>query len=191
MCPVCYRKKFAKFLIIAISMISFGIMFREASASENHNHHKNMKMKDKKQGKRLALNKSSKDSLIAVLEANEKLHAAFFEYNGKTVEKNAHDLKVAIENIKDKEISKLLVFSKEKLNEIKANVDRKKNNQNYHLVSMALIYIVNKFDVGEKYNAYSCPMVKKKWLQNSQKMSKVHNPYAPEMPHCGTQDSHY
>ena len=66
-----------------------------------------------------------------------------------------------------------------------------KNNQNYHLTSMALIHIVNTYDVGNEYNAYSCPMVKKKWLQNSKKMAKVHNPYAPNMPHCGGQDSNF
>ena len=85
----------------------------------------------------------------------------------------------------------LLTFSKTKLDQIKASNDREDNNQNYHLVSMALIHVVKEYDVGSKYNAYSCPMVKKKWLQNSKKISKVHNPYAPEMPHCGSQDSHH
>lgn len=56
---------------------------------------------------------------------------------------------------------------------------------------MALIHIVNKYDLGSKYNAYSCPMVKKKWLQNSDKMAKVHNPYAAGMPHCGSQDTNH
>ena len=49
--------------------------------------------------------------------------------------------------------------------------------------------VVNTYDVGKKYNAYSCPMVKKKWVQNSKKMAKVHNPYAPNMPHCGSKDT--
>jgi hypothetical protein len=72
-----------------------------------------------------------------------------------------------------------------------AKTSREENNQNYHLVSMALIYIVNTYDVGPKYNAYSCPMVKKKWLQNSKKLAKIHNPYAPHMPHCGSQDTNF
>ena len=63
------------------------------------------------------------------------------------------------------------------------------NNENYHIVSSALIFVINKYDLGSEYNAYSCPMVKKKWIQNSKKMTKVHNPYAAGMPHCGSQDS--
>jgi hypothetical protein len=45
--------------------------------------------------------------------------------------------------------------------------------------------------VGEGYNEYTCPMVKKKWVQNSKKRARVHNPYAPEMPHCGGQVTEY
>ena len=100
-------------------------------------------------------------------------------------------LQKAIDGIKDKEISKLLSYSKNKLSEIKATIDREVNNKNYNLVSMALIHVVSKYDVGNDYNAYSCPMVKMKWIQNTSKVSEVHNPYAPNMPNCGSQDSNY
>jgi hypothetical protein len=93
--------------------------------------------------------------------------------------------------IENGETKKLLKFSIEKLGELKSDTERETNNQNYHLVSMALIHLVNTYDLGDAYNAYSCPMVKKKWVQNSKKMARVHNPYAPGMPHCGTQDSEY
>lgn len=42
---------------------------------------------------------------------------------------------------------------------------------------MALIHIINTYDVGENYNAYSCPMTNKKWVQNSKKLNMVSNPY--------------
>ena len=141
--------------------------------------------------KRKELLPDTKKSVIAVLSVNESLHSAFFTYSGKLVEKEAKNLIEKINDIKDEEISKLLKFSKSKLSEIKEVNARGENDQNYHSVSMALIHIVNKYDLGSKYNAYSCPMVKKKWIQNSEKMSKVHNPYAPGMPHCGSQDSKY
>ena len=107
------------------------------------------------------------------------------------MEENAKKLQNSIGKVKNEEIKKLLSFSQKKLSEIKSDRDRKENNQTYHLVSMALIHIMNKYDVGDKYNAYSCPMVKKKWIQNSKKTSKVHNPYMAGMPHCGSQDSHH
>lgn len=140
---------------------------------------------------RKQLSEESKKNVITLLEANEKLHQSFFKYDAKEVEASAKSVKSAMDTIKNEEISKLLEFSKQKVQEIKSTNDRETNNQNYHLVSMAFIYLVNKFDLGSKYNAYSCPMVKKKWIQNSKAMAKVHNPYAPNMPHCGTQDTEY
>ena len=143
------------------------------------------------QTKRKTLSPEVKKSLLFVLEKNETLHRAFFNYNGKRVETQAKNLQKAIAAIQDKEMAKLLEFSQKKLKEIKASKERDLNNQNYHIVSMALIYLVNQYDLGDKYNAYSCPMIKKKWIQNSKQIAQIHNPYAPEMPHCGTQDTHY
>lgn len=176
MCPNCENRSFLKsfyvFIFIGVILISLVSLASESKS-------------------RVKLNEKIKEELVAVLEANENLHNAFFEYNANQVQKAAKNLSGEISKISDAEISKLLNFSKGKLLEITASADREENNKNYHLVSMALIHIVNKYDVGMKYNAYSCPMVKKKWVQNSEKMDKVHNPYAPEMPHCGSKDSHY
>lgn len=187
MCPNCENKLPLKKLLLIISILALGVLGIDSYASDKHDH---SKMSDSSTNRK-PLTEKTKKSVISVLEANESLHGSFFKYDGKEVEKSAIQLKKAIEAIEDKDIAKLLVFSKEKLSEIKASNDREVNNQNYHLVSMALIHIINKYDVGSKYNAYSCPMVKKKWVQNSSKMENVHNPYAPSMPHCGSQDSNH
>ena len=165
-------------LVIGFALFSMGAA--KASSSQHDSMKKTM---------RISLSPDTKQEVVKTLEANEKLHLAFFEYNGETIEKEAKALIKAISSIKDSKISKLLKFSKTKLLEMKKGSSKEDNNQNYHLVSMALIYIVGKYDVGSKYNAYSCPMVKKKWLQNSKKLSRVHNPYASEMPHCGSQET--
>ena len=140
---------------------------------------------------REALNDKTKRELLAVLEKNEALHQAFFSYKGPQVEEVSEGLLKAIRGISQEDIAKLLQFSSQKLSEIKASKTREENNQNYHLVSMALIHFINKYDLGPDYNAYSCPMVKKKWIQNTKKVAKVHNPYDPSMPHCGTQDTRH
>lgn len=168
-----------KTIFLLLSLLSFN-----AFASGN------MDTKTEKK-ERVALTAETKGEIVSLLEENEKLHGAFFDYNGVEVEKNAKSMISKIEGISDQKISKLLGFSKGKLSEIKASNSKDKNNEHYNLISMALIYIVNKYDVGKKYNAYSCPMVKKKWVQNSSKMAKVHNPYAPEMPHCGSRDTNH
>ena len=195
MCPDCEKKvSFKKSLIIfgAVGLTLWGIE-GFASGTQDHNKMDHSKMDHSKmsKGNRKALSEDAKKSVLTALDANDALHGAFFKYDAKSVETNAQKLIKAIDAIKDEVISKLLKFSKTKLSEIKASSDREANNKNYHLVSMALIHIVNKYDVGAKYNAYSCPMVKKKWIQNSEKMAKVHNPYAPNMPHCGSQDTHH
>lgn len=140
------------------------------------------------ESKKKEVPKETKQALRDVLEKNEKLHDAFFKYEGKKVEAAAGKVKEAMAKIQDEEIAKKLSFSMKKLDAIKAKNNRKENNQNYHLVSMALIHLVNTYDLGEEYQAYSCPMVQKKWVQNTEKKEKVHNPYAPGMPHCGGRD---
>ena len=176
MCPNCESKMSLKKIMTLLGVLILGIWGFDAYASD---------------APRKALKAQTKKSVVSMLEINEKLHRSFFNYKAKEVEANAQKLSQAIMEIKDQEIAKLLSFSQKQLQEIKASKDRAANDQHYHLVSMALIHIVNTYDVGSKYNAYSCPMVKKKWLQNSKKMADVHNPYAPNMPHCGSQDSHY
>ena len=193
MCPNCEKKLSLKKSFLVLSVVALGLFGMESYASGTHGSHDHSKTDHSKmkKGDRKKLSEAAKRSIVLALEANEALHSSFFKYDAKAVESNAMELRKAIDAIEDKEVAKLLNFSKGKLKEIKASNQREENNKNYHLVSMALIHIVNKYDVGSKYNAYSCPMVKKKWVQNSSKMAKVHNPYAPNMPHCGSQDSNH
>lgn len=139
---------------------------------------------------RKQLSDTLKPQVLKALQINERLHSAFFTYNANKVEAEAKQLKAAIEEIKDEELANLLNLSKTKLSEITAKTKREKNNEAYDFVSKALIHIVKTYDVG-KYNAYSCPMVKKVWVQNSTKQDGVQNPYAPEMPACGTKDTSF
>ncbi|WP_127716820.1 DUF3347 domain-containing protein [Halobacteriovorax sp. HLS] len=173
---------------LSILAILVGLNF-SLLAMEDHDHSKMKESKTKITRK--ALDESTKKSVIKVLEINENLHASFFKYNPSEIDKNAKALKMAIVEIKNDEISKILKFATTKIDMITADAKRKDNNDNYHLVSMALIHVVNSYDIGGKYNAYSCPMVKKKWIQDSDKNAKVNNPYAPYMPHCGSKDSSY
>ena len=140
---------------------------------------------------RVELNPSVKSELISVLQANEKLHMAFFKSDYKKAEYESKNVISAIDKISDANIKSMLKFAQTKLSQIKSNQDKKVNNKSYHIVSSALIFLLNKYDLGSGYNAYSCPMVKMKWIQNSKKINKVHNPYANEMPHCGEKDSDY
>lgn len=202
MSECCESKLSSKKILLVIVSFVVALISYESFASGDHEDSSHGKMNHKKMdhskmnhgkmektmnsGNRKLLDTQTKKGILSVLEENETLHNSFFEYNGNSVEKAAKSLKTKMKNISNPEISKLLKFSITKLDEIKSSSSREDNNQNYHLISMALIHIVNTYDVGKKYNAYSCPMVKKKWLQNSNKLTKIHNPYAKGMPHCGS-----
>lgn len=138
---------------------------------------------------RIKLDSKIQKSVINVLEKNEALHASFFTYNAKEIEKNAELVIAAINKIPKSVVSKKLTFAKTKLTELSSKKTTKENNESYSIASTALVHIVNTYDVGPKYNSYSCPMVNKKWVQNSKKKLRTHNPYAPEMPHCGQRDT--
>ncbi len=142
-------------------------------------------------GKRAVLDEKSKTELLTIFKMNEKLHDAFFKSDFVAAEKHALELKKSIDNLKNSEIKKALTFSASKLADIKASNSRSVNNKNYHLFSSALIYQLNKYDIGNEYDAFYCPMEKKKWIQNAKKHAGVMNPYATEMPTCGNQETHY
>ena len=125
-----------------------------------------------------------------VFKANEELHQAFFDNKSELIKASVLKVKSAYDQISDQKIKKLLTFSMDKLASV--SKDGNTNNQNYHLFSMALIHIMNTYKIDSAYNAYSCPMVKKKWIQNSKTKLKVHNPYASSsMPYCGDKDTQF
>ncbi len=127
----------------------------------------------------------------SILSANDKLHASFFEYDATAVEKAAKEVAQKIEELKDPELSKLLKVTKEKLELIGQSKSEETNKENFYIVSLGLGNIINKYNVGGKWNVYSCPMVKKKWIQDSSKVDDVQNPYASSMPNCGSKDTNY
>lgn len=161
-----------------------------ASTSEHHSSHGKREKTDSSKNRK-ALEAKQKAEVIKVFEANDFLHSAFFDFDAKKVVSAAKALSAAIANLSSSEIKSKLQFAKTKLDSFANDNDREELDQNYHLVSMALIHVLQNYDVGSSFNAFSCPMVKKKWVQNTKVKSKVQNPYAPDMKSCGSQDSDF
>lgn len=135
-----------------------------------------------------ALSASDTESLKKAFEEYEQLHQAFFNYDGKRVQAASGKLATTLGEIKNEALSKKLEFSRKRLGGISESSSRSDNNQSLHLVSMAMIHVLNTYKVDGKYKAYQCPMVMKKWIQNTEKQKITQNPYAPEMPNCGGLD---
>ncbi len=136
----------------------------------------------------MKVNDKNKEIIYNALQAYDQLHFAYFEYDKDEVVKKAKVLSeklalIKIEMVKDKlekdNVQKLI-------SAIKTENSRSINNSLLDNISKRLNdIIITKIDLDGRYGLFYCPMVKKYWLQNVKKMTKVHNPYAPDMPHCG------
>ncbi len=154
-------------------------------------HHEQTKKAEIAKVERKKIDAKLKATLISVFEVNEALHSAFFTYNADLVDQGAKNLRDAILKIDDKKLKKHFKRTLVQLEKITKDQNQEKNNHQYNLVSKKLVQALGLYDLGDTYNVYSCPMVKKVWVQNSKKMAKVHNPYASYMPHCGTKDTNF
>lgn len=175
-------------IIVLISFSSCNRHVHDEKSNEkstDHQHNEGSKEIKRSKNERKELKEEQRKEVKKLFEINERLHSAFFEYDANKVEMISKEMIKAIKKISNTDISQRLEFSKEILGNIKSSEERKENNQNYHLFSMALIHLLDNFEIDNKYKAYSCPMVKMQWVQNVDQLEKVHNPYAPEMPHCG------
>lgn len=173
-------------LCLALFLFGFSLM-AQASASKNVSKDQS----SHQQSARKTLSEKEKNEVRALLEANDALHSAFFTFDPQSIETKAAQVVTAIQELSNAEVKQKMMYSLEKLKGFRAGVKREELNQSYHEVSMALIHLITTYDVGEGFNAYSCPMVKKKWLQNTAKKKKIQNPYAPEMPACGSKDTRF
>ena len=175
---------FLKSLIIFF-LSSLLISSGSFASDSSHKGHDMKKMKTKEMKAKTKLSEKEKSEVLKLLEENEELHGSFFKYKGEKVAAHSKKMVSLIDKISHKEIKKLLGFGKKQLELLTAKRSQKENNQSYHMFSMAMIHIMNTYELGDKYKGYRCPMVRKQWVQNTEKMDKVHNPYAAYMPHCG------
>ena len=168
--------------LILVSAVSF--------ANEHKMNHHGMKV-EKDNKSRASIEKTAREQFLSLLKINESLHSSFFKYDAKSVDQYAKEMQQALKKVKNEKVLKLLKGMDKYLGKISSSESQKNNNHMYNLVSKKLLTVLHTFDFGSVYNAYSCPMVQKSWIQNSTKIDKVHNPYASYMPHCGTKDSNY
>ncbi len=132
-----------------------------------------------------ALETKTKEKLIDVYQKYEQVHSHFFKFDLDKSKKALKELSSSIDKIENEELKEKLVFTQKTIVEMLETDKRKELNKSLHTVSLALIHILQKYEVDSKYQPYSCPMVQMKWIQNVDVEAKVLNPYAPEMPHCG------
>ena len=176
-----------KFKLVTASLLCSTLFTKDIFAGDKQmpHHTEDVKQEDKANINKKTLDDESKMQMAKVMEAYDSLHEAFFKSDKQKIEAEAKRLLEKIYDIKHPELVTLFTYTKAQLPEIKANAETEANNQKFHSISLALIHVLNTFDTEQKHQVFTCPMVKMKWLQHPEKLTKVHNPYASNMPHCG------
>lgn len=167
-----------KGLLIALLLVTSG-----AYAQHSHGNHDHKMSVERK-----TLSPQDKAWVQTVLNKNDELFNAFLKKDNALIEKKAKELSSAVSKSSSfKEIG----AQTQKLNLIKASSGRESNMAAYESFLNPLIKLVQTYDVGSKFNIFSCPMVKKSWIQNTDVNKDVRNVYAMEMLECGTQDTKF
>ena len=139
---------------------------------------------------RRTISADDKAAMISVLTKNDSLFNSFLKRDKAQIEKNASELLTFVKNSQ----SPLLVGVKkdlDPLSSIKSSKTMEENVSAYGKFLVPLITVVQSYDVGGKFNVFTCPMVKKSWIQNIEVNKEVKNVYAMDMLECGSQDTHY
>lgn len=190
MCPDCHSSKKISLVLVLVILTIIGVVGSGVFASGEHDHskHEMSASHDKMMGKKKMVSGDINKQSAVALEIYERLHEAFYNYNNQEVVSLSKQLSEKLSSISDKTIQQKLKNKKTRkyLDSIKLSENRSTNNSLFNLASKSIYEVlVSGNGLAKKYSQYYCPMVKKTWIQNSVKMTKVHNPYAPEMPHCG------
>lgn len=140
---------------------------------------------------RKELSMDVKSQLREVYRRNDKLYQLFVEEKYDQVEEQAKKVAKAIESIEDSDVTQLLNFTKKNLRDLEGELDVDVMQEAYSMISTALIHVLKTYDIGPGYNAYYCPMVKKRWVQNSMEVTEIQNPYDKSMRMCGDQETNF
>lgn len=169
-----------RYLLILSLLLSFNLFAQM-------NSHGQMQMSSSGQemssAKKIVVNKSDLAHLDKAMDRYHQLHQSFVQYNETKVTQLAKEIKSEIEAIRDEELKKLLSFSAKTLGEMAMKSSEEQNKSRFHLISMAFINVVSKYQITKNYQSFYCPMVKMKWLQPEGE--ELQNPYSAEMVSCG------
>lgn len=170
---------------IIISMI---LMTGLANAQHpnDHDHDHDHKMSEA----RKPLKAAEKKEVTSILDKNDELFNAFLKKDNALIEKKAKALAETASQTK-MGILKDISAQADKLSTISGSKSHEANMVAYEAFLKPLIKFVQTYEVDKKFNIFSCPMVKKSWIQDTSVNKDVQNVYAMEMLECGTQDTKF
>lgn len=140
--------------------------------------------------KRKVLEPKAQKELDGVLRENDILFNALLKKDAPAIEKAATQLSALVTKSAGA-VMKDVKAQVKNLIAMKAPVKHEDKLISYEKFLNPLISVVKDHQAGKKFNIFTCPMVKKSWIQDTEVNKDVRNVYAMEMLECGTQDTRY
>lgn len=168
-----------RIILVSLLLLSFGV-------AAQHSHHSSEKMSVQ----RKTLPAKELSEVQTILDKNDELFNAFLKKDNSLIEKKSQELSALVKKSQTSSLNEIKAQTA-RLDSIKASEKREKNLASYEKFVNPLIKFIQTYDVGSKFNVFSCPMVKKSWIQNTDVNKNVRNVYAMEMLECGTQDTKF
>ena len=135
---------------------------------------------------KISLSPTDQKIVMSFFSLNEEIHLNFFKSKFIAPANGITSLKKNVKSVKDLVVKKILEQNIVFLDGINQGKNKMEKMNYFHDFSLGLISMLEAYELGSTYKIYYCSMVQKKWVQNSIKLPKVHNPYAAlEMPYCG------
>ncbi len=172
-----------KYIILSVLLMT-GVATAQHSNDHDHDHDHKMSVARK------PLKAAEKTAVTSILDKNDELFNAFLKKDNALVEKKAKALSEAASQAK-MGILKDIQAQTGKLSTISGSKSHEANMEAYESFLKPLIKFVQTYEVDKKFNIFSCPMVKKSWIQDTSVNKDVQNIYAMEMLECGTQDTKF
>lgn len=171
-----------KLFILLLAISSFQVLAQDHH--HGHAHHA------QKSAQRKPLGEKDKKILTDALKINDQLFNALLAKDTKLIEKKSQEISDLFQGNKEA-IYKELTSKAGNLKKIKSSTKQEDALKAYEEFLKPLIKVVQEYDIENSYNVFSCPMVKKSWIQDVRVNKGVKNVFAPYMLECGTQDTHF
>ncbi len=123
--------------------------------------------------------------LANVLKANDAVHSVFIKNDEQGFKMVWDGFEKALSQTRPDELKELITESKSASSKLMTATSLDEKRKLYGDVVKPIVLLLQKYGPIESYKVFTCPMVKKDWIQDIKVVSQVQNPYDPKMLKCG------
>lgn len=183
---------------IFVMGLSLALGFSLAGCNSDHEGHtevvktsvtsESAETKDQK----IALEKEVEEQALKIFEANFQLHQAFVKDDIELIQQQAFNLREVTSQAVAAQPS-LVELAKvdETLKQMATQKEVEQLATSFAVVNQVMVDFLLANELSAAYNIYYCPMVDKRWIQDSAQVLEVQNPYALYMLKCGTKETSF